>query len=100
MASVFRPTVIRYVDQAGKQVSKGTPGAKRVREKSLILHWSEATAATTADWLADYIVAKQRGLTIPRPPFEVHGSFEITAPKCHWAWSQLAWERRLVGGAI
>ncbi len=34
MASLFRPTVIRYVDKAGKQVSKGTPGAKRVREKS------------------------------------------------------------------
>ena len=34
MATMFRPTVIRFLDKAGKQVPKDTPGAKRVREKS------------------------------------------------------------------
>ena len=34
MASVYRPTVIRYIDSQGRQVPKGSPGAKRVREKS------------------------------------------------------------------
>ena len=34
MASVYRPTVIRYLDSQGRQVPKGTPGAKRTREKS------------------------------------------------------------------
>ena len=34
MASVYRPTVIRYIDSQGRQVPKGTPGAKRTREKS------------------------------------------------------------------
>ena len=34
MASLYRPTVIRYIDSQGRQVPKGTPGAKRVREKS------------------------------------------------------------------
>ncbi len=34
MASLYRPTVIRYVDSQGRQVPKGTAGAKRIREKS------------------------------------------------------------------
>ena len=34
MASLYRPTIIRYVDAAGKQVSKATPGARRIRKKS------------------------------------------------------------------
>ena len=34
MASLYRPTVIRYVLPSGRQVAKGTPGAKRRREKS------------------------------------------------------------------
>ena len=34
MASLYRPTVIRYIDLQGRQVPKGTPGAKRTREKS------------------------------------------------------------------
>ena len=34
MASLYRPTIIRHIDAKGRQVPKGTPGAKRVREKS------------------------------------------------------------------
>jgi integrase len=34
MASLFRPTIVRYLDKNGRQVSKSTPGAKRVRKKS------------------------------------------------------------------
>ncbi len=34
MASTYRPTVIRFLDSQGRQVRKGTPGARRVRQKS------------------------------------------------------------------
>ncbi len=34
MASLYRPTIIRYCDAQGRQVPKGTTGAKRTREKS------------------------------------------------------------------
>jgi len=34
MASLYRPTVIRFYDAGGRQVPKGTPGSRRVREKS------------------------------------------------------------------
>ena len=34
MASVYRPTVIRYYDRDGKRCTKATPGARKRREKS------------------------------------------------------------------
>ena len=34
MAGTYRPTIIRFYDAQGRQVRKGTPGARRVREKS------------------------------------------------------------------
>ena len=34
MASLYRPTVIRYIDSQGHRVTKTTPGVRRVREKS------------------------------------------------------------------
>ena len=34
MAGTYRPTIIRYLNAQGQRVSKDTPGAKRVREKS------------------------------------------------------------------
>ncbi len=34
MAGTYRPTIIRYLNAKGRQVPKGTPGARRVREKS------------------------------------------------------------------
>ena len=34
MAKVYKKTIVRYVDAAGKQVSKGTPGARKVALKS------------------------------------------------------------------
>ena len=34
MAGTYRPTIIRYLNAQGQRVPKGTPGAKRVREKS------------------------------------------------------------------
>jgi len=34
MASLYRPTITRFYDAHGRQVRKGTPEAKRVREKS------------------------------------------------------------------
>ena len=34
MSSIYRPTIIRYLDARGNRVPKGTPGAKKVKEKS------------------------------------------------------------------
>ena len=34
MPSVFKKSVVRYLDTAGKQVPKGTPGARKHKEKS------------------------------------------------------------------
>ncbi|MFM9963595.1 MAG: tyrosine-type recombinase/integrase [Planctomycetaceae bacterium] len=34
MSGTYRPTIIRYLNAQVRQVSKGTPGARRVREKS------------------------------------------------------------------
>ncbi|MBC7818468.1 MAG: hypothetical protein IAG10_16400, partial [Planctomycetaceae bacterium] len=34
MASIYQPTIIRYLDKQGRQVRKGTPGSRRVRQKS------------------------------------------------------------------
>jgi hypothetical protein len=34
MARVFKKSITRYLDADGRQVSKGTPGARKVREKS------------------------------------------------------------------
>ena len=34
MSSIYRPTIIRYLDAHGNRVLKGTPGARKVKEKS------------------------------------------------------------------
>src|SRR5438309_8746549 len=34
MASLVKPWITRYVDDKGQRVSKNTPGAKKVRERS------------------------------------------------------------------
>src|SRR3954453_11296349 len=34
MARVFKKSITRYLDAGGRQVPKGTPGARKVREKS------------------------------------------------------------------
>src|SRR5436305_9297490 len=34
MPQVFRKSITRYLDAEGRQVPKGTPGARKVREKS------------------------------------------------------------------
>ncbi len=34
MANVFKKSITRYLDADGRQVPKGTPGARKVREKS------------------------------------------------------------------
>ena len=45
MASIYRPTSIRYLDADGKQVPKGTPGAirKRVRSKTWRARYTDAS---------------------------------------------------------
>lgn len=42
MSSLYRPTVIRYLDSQGRQVRKGVPGARRVRQKSKTI-WGRYT---------------------------------------------------------
>jgi hypothetical protein len=34
MASLFKPLIVRYVDSSGSRVPKGTPGARRFKEKA------------------------------------------------------------------
>ena len=36
MAHLYRPTITRYLDAAGRRVSKGTPGARKKKLKSKI----------------------------------------------------------------
>ena len=35
MSRVFKKSIVRYLNRDGKQVPKGTPGAKKVKEKSV-----------------------------------------------------------------
>ncbi len=36
MASIYKPTIIRYVDESGKRTKKGTPGASKARVRSKV----------------------------------------------------------------
>ena len=45
MSGTYRPTIIRFYDSQGRQVCKGTPGAKRVREKSKT-YWGRVADAS------------------------------------------------------
>jgi len=85
MAGTYRPTIIRYYDSQGRQVRKGTPGARRVREKSKTF-WGRVPDANgklrpvalcdDADAAEDMLAAmKQRAKRIARgdiDPFEEH----------------------------
>jgi hypothetical protein len=85
MAGIYRPTIIRYYDSQGRQVPKGTPGARRVREKSKTF-WGRVPAVTgkprsialcdDADAAEEMLAAmKQRAKRIARgdiDPFEEH----------------------------
>ena len=85
MAGTYRPTIIRYVNSQGKRVPKGTPGAKRVREKSKTF-WGRCADANgkvrpvalcdDADAAEEMLAAmKQRAKRIARgdvDPFEAH----------------------------
>ena len=95
--TIFRPTVIRYVDGNGKRVSKDTPGAKRVREKSKT--WrarytdSEGRVKTRSLFddretseakLADILQRERefRAGIRRHDPFEVHRTTPLVCPKC------------------
>ena len=85
MAGTYRPTIIRFYDSQGRQVRKGTPGAKRVREKSKT-YWgrcADANGKVRPVGLCDDAEAaesmlsemKQRAKRIARgdiDPFEEH----------------------------
>ena len=85
MAGTYRPTIIRFYDAQGRQVRKGTPGAKRVREKSKT-YWGRVPDANgksrgvplcdDADAAESMLAAmKERAKRIKRgdvDPFEVH----------------------------
>ncbi len=45
MAGTYRPTIIRYLNAQGKRVTKGTSGARRVREKSKT-YWGRVADAS------------------------------------------------------
>ncbi len=85
MASLYRPTVIRFVDATGKRVSKSTPGAKRVREKSDTWRGKfkgadgKSRTVTLSDdrdtaesMLADHVKRSRREAAGDVDPFEAH----------------------------
>ena len=45
MAGTYRPTIIRYLNAQGQQVRRGTPGTRRVREKSKT-YWGRVADAS------------------------------------------------------
>ena len=85
MAGTYRPTIIRFYDAQGRQVRKGAPGARRVREKSKT-YWGRVpdangkprgVALCDDEEAAEEMLAamKQRAKRIKRgdiDPFEVH----------------------------
>ena len=97
-SSLFRPTVIRYVDKAGKQVTKSTVGAKRVREKSGTWRgrYLDANGKTrTVSLFEDKSLSKARLASIEQrvreelagvrkhDPFEVHREVPLLCPRCN-----------------
>ena len=98
MASMFRPTVIRYVDKAGKRCSKDSTGAKRIRVKSKTWRgrYTDANGKTKSVTLFDdkdlskakFATIQQRvreelaGVRKP-DPFEVHRETPLLCPRCN-----------------
>ena len=95
--TIFRPTIIRYVDKDGRRVRKDTPGAKRVRQKSKTWRAKYTDAAgqvTTCSLFDDRETseAKLAGILqrereyragIRRhDPFEVHRTTPLVCAKC------------------
>jgi integrase len=98
MASLFRPTIVRYVNKDGRQVSKATPGAKRVRKKSKTWRgrYEDAKGQTKTVSLFDdkesseakFATILQRvreeKAGIRRPdPFEVHRETPLVCSVCN-----------------
>src|SRR3954471_16194564 len=52
MASLLKPWVIRYVDHQGRQVAKGTPGARKRKERA-------------AKWYGQYVDADGKRRRVP-----------------------------------
>src|SRR3712207_3079401 len=52
MASLLKPWIIRYLDADGRQVPKGTPGARKVKER-------------TPKWYGQYTDADGRRRRVP-----------------------------------
>jgi integrase len=98
--TIYLPVVIRYKDATGRRVTKDTPGAKRVREKSKTwrARYSDADGQaktrslfddreSSAAMLAD-ILQRERELRsgIRRhDPFESHRLTPLACPKCSGA---------------
>src|SRR5262245_485335 len=73
MASLFKVWTIRYVDKAGHRVPKGTPGAKKLKERSKVWYgqdkvngrWKREPLYTdkqaSSVRLAELVKAEERG---------------------------------------
>ncbi len=100
MASLFRPTVIRYTDKAGNRVSKDTPGAKKVREKSKtwrakytdaqghpqsvsLFDDKDASKARLAAILHQ-VREEQAGIVRPVDPYEAHQARPLSEHVADW----------------
>jgi integrase len=95
--TLYQPTVTRYVSQNGRRVSKGTPDAKVVREKSATwrARYHDADGVTRTCSLFDDREASEAKLAVilqrerelkagirRRDPFEIHRTTPLLCPKC------------------
>jgi site-specific recombinase XerD len=98
--TLYLPSVTRYVDANGKRVTKGTPGAKVVREKSATwrARYHDADGVTRTCSLFDdretseaklaEILQRERELKAGirrRDPFEIHRTTPLLCVKCSGA---------------
>ena len=91
MASLKRKTIIRYLDKDGNRVAKGTPGARKVKEKSSKWYGSytdanglpqceplSANKTAAQQMLADLVKRAELGRSGIVDPFEEHASKALT----------------------
>lgn len=97
MATLYRPTITRFVDKNGNRVPKGTPGAKRIREKSQTwrARYKDASGKVrTVSLLDDKDLSEAKLAAILQrvreekagirkfDPFEEHRETPLFCPKC------------------
>jgi len=99
MANLYRPTIIRYVDADGRQVTKGTPGARHKRMKSktwwgkyrgadgkpkcVSLDEDRETAETMLAGFIQDVRDEKAGIPKPQKRYKAHGERLLVCPVCN-----------------